>query len=350
MEYRKCGDTDLCLSAIGMGCWSFGGGDYWGHQDQNDVDEVVHAAVDNGINFFDTAEVYNDGRSEISLGRAIKGLQRNKLIIGSKVSPSNCYPGVIEEHLNASLKRLQTDYLDVYMIHWPIHSHSVRHFTSDEDVINNLPDINDALGSMMKLRDSGKIRYIGLSNFSRKRILQDIPEYVPVAINELAYNLLSRGIEFDTLPYCKSKGIGILAYIPLMQGILTGKYRTLSDIPELLRRTRHFDSAKNPKSRHGEKGFEAQTFKAIDDIRSLVERTGYSMTDLAVGWILANDCITSALLGARNMKQLEAAVSPARKRLSEEIVNELNAITEDLKNAMGNCFDYWESRENDRTV
>jgi myo-inositol catabolism protein IolS len=350
MEYRKSGKSDLLLSAIGLGCWSFGGGDYWGHQDQKDVDEVVHAAFYKGINFFDTAEVYNDGRSEISLGKAIKELQREKLIIGSKVSPSNCYPGVLEEHCEASLKRLQTDYIDVYMIHWPIHPHSVRHFTTDERVISNPPDINDALGTLMKLRDAGKIRYIGLSNFSMKRMIQDIPEDVPVAINELAYNLLSRGIEFDTLPHCKSKGVGILAYIPLMQGILTGKYRTLCDIPELLRRTRHFDSAKNPKSRHGENGFEAQTFKAIDNIRSLAEKTGYSMTDLAVGWVLANDGIKSAILGARNMKQLEEAVSPAGKRFSEEIVNELNTITEDLKNAMGNCFDYWESRKNDRTV
>jgi aryl-alcohol dehydrogenase-like predicted oxidoreductase len=350
MEYRKCGDSGLFLSAIGLGCWSFGGGDYWGKQDQKDVDAVVHAAVDKGINFFDTAEVYNDGRSETSLGKAIKGLQRNKLIIGSKVSPSNCYPGVLKEHCEASLKRLQTDYLDVYMIHWPIHSHSLRHFTSDKKVVNNPPDIFEALCSMLKLRDSGKIRYIGLSNFSKKRMIQDIPEYVPVAINELAYNLLSRGIEFDTLPHCKSNNVGILAYIPLMQGILTGKYRTLNDIPELLRRTRHFDSAKNPKSRHGENGFETLTFRAVDDIRSLADRTGYSMTDLAVGWVLANNGITSALLGARNVKQLEEAIKPAGQRLSEEIVNELNIITDDLKNEMGNCFDYWESRENDRTI
>jgi len=158
MEYRKSGKSDLFLSVIGLGCWSFGGGDYWGHQDQKDVDEVVHADFDKGINFFDTAEVYNDGRSEISLGNAIKGLQRNKLIIGSKVSPSNCYPGILEAHCDASLERLKTDYIDVYMIHWPIHPHSVRHFTSDERVINDPPGINDALGSLMKLRDAGKIR------------------------------------------------------------------------------------------------------------------------------------------------------------------------------------------------
>lgn len=350
MEYRKSGKSDLFLSAIGLGCWSFGGGDYWGQQDQKDVDDVVHAAVEKGINYFDTAEVYNDGRSEVSLGKAIKGLQRSQLIIGSKVSPSNCYPGILEEHCEASLKRLQTDYIDIYMIHWPIHPHSVRHFTSDERVISDPPDINDALGTLMKLRDAGKIRYIGLSNFSRKRMIKDIPEDVPVAINELAYNLLSRGIEFDTLPYCESNRVGILAYIALMQGILTGKYLTLNDIPELLRRTRHFDSAKNPKSRHGEKGFEIETFRAIDDIRSLAVRTGYSMTDLAVGWVIANTAITSALMGARNVKQLEEIIRPAEKIIPAEIIIELNRLTDDLKIAMGNCFDYWESRENDRTV
>jgi len=181
-------------------------------------------------------------------------------------------------------------------------------------------------------------------------MLKDIPADVPVTINELAYNLLSRGIEFYTLPHCESNGVGVLAYIALMQGILTGKYATLNDIPELLRRTRHFDSAKNPKSRHGEKGFERETFKAIDDIRSLAVRAGYSMTDLAVGWVIANSGITSALMGARNVRQLEEIIRPAEKSIPPEIINELNMITDELKIAMGNCFDYWENHKNDRTV
>lgn len=104
MERRTCKNAEIELSVIGTGCWSFGGGEYWGTQDQNDVKDVVHASVDLGINYFDTAEVYNDGRSESSLGEAIKGLQRDKFLIGSKVSPSNCYRNVLAGHLENSLQ------------------------------------------------------------------------------------------------------------------------------------------------------------------------------------------------------------------------------------------------------
>jgi aryl-alcohol dehydrogenase-like predicted oxidoreductase len=109
MQYRTIKNTELNLSVIGTGCWAFGGGDYWGAQDQSDATAVVHASVAHGINYFDTAEVYNDGRSESSLGEAIKGIQRDKLIIGSKVSPSNAYAETLVKHCEDSLKRLQTD-------------------------------------------------------------------------------------------------------------------------------------------------------------------------------------------------------------------------------------------------
>jgi len=103
MAYRQCGAADLKLSVLGIGCWTFGGGQYWGNQDQSDVNDVVHAAVDCGINYFDTAEAYNEGRSESSLAIAMQGLKRDEIIIGSKVTPANCYPGVLEEHCEASL-------------------------------------------------------------------------------------------------------------------------------------------------------------------------------------------------------------------------------------------------------
>ena len=132
MEIRNCGSSDLKLSALGVGCWSFGGGEYWGDQDQQDADRVVKRACELGINYFDTAEMYNDGRSEQSLGRAIRGLPRDRIIIGTKVSPSNAAPDVLRASCEASLKRLGTDTIDLYMIHWPIHPHSIQHFTDDE--------------------------------------------------------------------------------------------------------------------------------------------------------------------------------------------------------------------------
>ena len=120
MELRRCGTHDLKLPALGIGSWAFGGGDYWGPCDQAQVDEMVRYAVDHGCNFFDTAELYYGGGSETSLGLAIKGMDRGKVLIASKISPSNTEPNKLAEHCEASLRRLQTDYLDLYMVHWPI--------------------------------------------------------------------------------------------------------------------------------------------------------------------------------------------------------------------------------------
>lgn len=232
MQYRQSGKSDLRLSVIGLGCWAFGGGDYWGKQDQKDVNDVVHAAVDHGINYFDVAEVYNEGRSESSLGAALEGIARDKVVIGSKIWPMNCYPGKLEKHCEDSLKRLQTDYLDLYMIHWPIHLHAISRFTADPEILNNPPDIDQVFSILMKLKESGKIRHIGLSNFSKTRLEKDLSPSVSISANQLPYNLFSRAIEFDTIKACQDEGIGIITYMTLMQGILTGKYQTLKDVPE----------------------------------------------------------------------------------------------------------------------
>ena len=164
MELRKCGTAGLALPALGVGCWAFGGGEYWGSQDQGDVDAVVHAAIDAGCNYFDSAEVYNNGASESSLGTALEGV-RHRAIVGTKVSPSNCYAATLREHCEQSLRRLRTNYIDLYMVHWPIHPHSIRHFTNDEKVIGNPPRVEEAFDTLNRLRQEGKIRHIGVSNF-----------------------------------------------------------------------------------------------------------------------------------------------------------------------------------------
>ena len=183
MEKRLCKNAGLELSVLGTGCWAFGGGEYWGHQDQKDVNSVVRESVNLGINYFDTAEAYNEGRSETSLGEAITGIPRDKIIIGTKISPSNCYKDKLIEHCEASLKRLQTDYIDIYMIHWPIHPHSIRHFTKDIRIIENPPEIAEALDTLRELKQQGKIRNFGVSNFSRNR-LKNLP-VEEIAVNEL---------------------------------------------------------------------------------------------------------------------------------------------------------------------
>ena len=181
MEKRRCGRSDISLSVVGVGCWSFGGGpgSYWGPQEQKDVDDVVHAALDNGINYFDTAEGYNEGRSEEALGRALEG-RREEAVIGTKISPSNTEPSVLRRHCEASLRRLRTDYIDIYMVHWPITDRSVE----------------DAFDTLMSLRSEGKVRSIGISNFGVRQMEEALATGARIDVNQLCYNLLSRAIEF----------------------------------------------------------------------------------------------------------------------------------------------------------
>jgi aryl-alcohol dehydrogenase-like predicted oxidoreductase len=182
MERKNCGNLILTLPILGIGCWSFGGGSYWGEQDQRDVDAVVDMALDIGCNYFDTAEAYNDGTSEESLGKALKA-RRSEALIGTKVNPSNTNPNTLREHCEASLRRLQTDTIDLYMIHWPIHQHSIKHFTKDESVINNPPSVAKAFETMTKLQEEGKIRYTGVSNFGVKQLTE---------VNDVTLPLLER--------------------------------------------------------------------------------------------------------------------------------------------------------------
>jgi len=348
MERRKCKNSGLELSVLGTGCWSFGGGEYWGSQDQKDVNEVVRASIDYGINYFDTAEAYNEGRSETSLGIAIAEIPRDKFLIGSKVSPSNCYKDVLIEHCEASLKRLGTDYIDIYMIHWPIHSHSIRHFTSDINIIQNPPTIDETLEGLIKLKEQGKIRHFGVSNFSSNR-LRDIPRE-QVAVNELPYNLLCRAIEYDTLDMCNKYGIGVIGYMALLQGILADTYPTLAGVPDWRRRTRHFNCAVSKECRHGEVGIENETNEALTEIRRISKETGIKMNDLAIKWILENPAITCTLAGSRNITQLKENIEATEIDLNTEIKKELDRATFPVMEKLGNHFDYYESANNDRTL
>lgn len=336
------------LSVLGTGCWSFGGGDYWGSQAQSDVTKVVHESVNLGINYFDTAEAYNEGRSEQSLGEAIKGIQRDKLIIGTKVSPSNCYENTLIAHCEGSLKRLGTDYIDIYMIHWPIHPHSIKHFTDQQVVIDNPPNIQEAIEALRGLKKSGKIREFGISNFSRNR-MGDLP-LDEVAVNELPYNLLCRAIEFDTLPHCQEHGVGVIGYMALLQGILADIFPALDDVPLWQRRTRHFNSDGIKECRHGEAGAEVETNLALREIRNLCKETEHTVPEIAVKWILANPVITCTLVGSRNTQELEANVKAIREPLSKDIKVELDRITRPILDKLGNHLDYYESVENDRTI
>lgn len=349
MEKRICRNGELELSVLGLGCWSFGGGDYWGERDQKDTNAIVHASIDHGINYFDTAELYNDGRSEISLGQALKEVPRDQVIIGSKISPANCQPTVLIQHCEASLSRLNTDYLDLYMIHWPVNSRSIASFSNDEYIINHPPAIDEVYEALQQLKQAGKIRHIGISNFS-KTLMQAFPEISEIAVNQLPYSLISRAIEFDALPFCENNGIGVMGYMGLMQGILADRYPTFDDIPPQRRRTRHFDDKRTPACRHGEEGCEPELKQALQDLRKIGKESGYPMADLAIKWIFANPAVTCNLVGASSVRQVEANAKALEEPLSTEAVQALNKATQAVKTALGNHLDYFEGVANDRTI
>ncbi len=347
MERRQCGKYTLDLPVLGMGCWSFGGGKYWGAQNQNDVNEVVRYAVDHGCDFFDTAEAYNDGASETSLGIAIQGLPREKVIIGTKLSPSNTHPDQVVRHCEASLRRLKTDYIDLYLVHWPITAKSIAHFTTGPI---QMPSVPEAFGALERLQRAGKIRHIGVSNFGVARISEVLSTGVEIIMNELPYSLLTRAIEIEILPFCREHGIGVLGYMSLMQGVLSETYPTFDDLPEWRRRTRHFDSRRTPQCRHGLPGAELETREALANIRALAKKWGMTTPELALKWAFACKAVTSSLCGSRDINQLKLNIKATQEPLEEEMVKELNRVTQPLSDKLGPSFDYYENPVNDRTV
>jgi aryl-alcohol dehydrogenase-like predicted oxidoreductase len=346
MESKQCGKSGLRLPVFSMGAWSFGGGEYWGAQSQQDVDAVVRRAVEQGCNFFDTAEAYNNGASESSLGLALREIPRDQVLVGTKISPSNAAPEKLAPHCEASLRRLQMDYIDVYMVHWPITAHSIAHFTSDKIPV---PSVPEAFHALEKLRQAGKIRFIGVSNFGVAKLSEAMATGVEIAINELPYSLLTRAIEIEILPFCREKGVGVLGYLSLMQGILTDSYPTFADIPEWRRRTRHFDNRRTPKCRHGLPGAEPETSAALESVRAIARKHQMTMDALALKWAMAGKGITSSLCGSRNLKQLELNLKAASEPLDQKIIEELNRATQPLLEKLGPSFDYYENPANDRT-
>jgi aryl-alcohol dehydrogenase-like predicted oxidoreductase len=349
VERRRCGTSPLTLSALGLGCWSFGGGAYWGDCDQADADAVVRRAVELGITYFDAAEAYNAGRSEESLGKALVGVPREQVVIGTKVSPSNCYARTLPLHCEASLRRLGLEYVDLYMIHWPIHPHSIRHFTSDEAIIGNPPTVAEAFTALAELKRQGKIRHVGVSNFSGNRLEEALRIFPDIVVNQLPYSLLTRAVELEILPRCRRLGIGVIGYMTLLQGVLTDRYPTLADVPPYQARTRHFSHRRSELIRHGENGAEEATAQALAGIRRIAGEAGMTTAEIAIKWALAGKGISCCLIGARKVAKLDANVRAMTGPLSPELIGALNAATQPLLDTLGDGFDYYESVANNRT-
>jgi aryl-alcohol dehydrogenase-like predicted oxidoreductase len=330
MERRKLGRSGIEVSPLSLGCWALAGGSGWGDQDERSAIATIHAALDQGINFFDSAESYGDGVSEEIVGKALSD-RRDKAIIASKISPNHTAPDELRGYLEASLARLQTDYVDVYMIHWPIRTHAVA----------------DSLAVLQALKEEGKIRAIGVSNFARLDLTEAVGTGVQLDVNQLHYSLLSRAIEYEILPLCRRFEVSVTTYMPLLQGLLTGKYRTLEDVPAFRLRTRHFSSDR-PMSRHGDVGAEAEVVTALSAVRTIAEELGEPMANVALAWVMAQPGVASVIAGARSPDQVARNVQATALSLAPETIARLNEATDPVKQALGANADYWQTEENSR--
>ena len=322
MKYRTLGDSGIKVSQIALGCWPFAGGSYWGDQDDRASIDTVHAALDAGINLFDSAEGYEDGESERVLGRALKG-RRGEALIATKVSTENLRPADVITACERSLSNLGTDHIDLYQIHWPNH---------------DVP-IEDTAAALQRLKEQGKIRAIGVSNFA-VRDLTDMLGACECIVDQLPYSLLWRVIEHELRPLCIEQNVGIICYSPLAQGLLTGRYRNADEVPEGLAQSRWY-SCRRPAALHDEPGLEVEVFDAIDTLRQMAQEAGLSMATMALAWVKAQLGVTSFLVGARSPNELDRNLPVLEVELPPELLEGLSAATELVKGKLGKNPDMW---------
>ena len=324
MNYRTIPKAGIKVSTIALGCWQFAGGAMWGDREEKDNINTVHAALDLGINLFDTAEAYGAGKSEEVLGKALKG-KRDNAVIATKASGPTFAPEELTQACENSLKRLKTEYIDIYQLHWP-----------REDMV----DADEIFEGVHGLVESGKILHFAVCNFG----VGDLKDLLPagaVCTNQLNYSLLWRGIEYDIVPKCSENDIGILTYSSLVHGLLSGKYGSLDEFPVERARSLHFSSDRK-EVRHSEPGQEELTSATLANIRSLCTEAGISMVDAAFGWVMNQPQVTSVLAGAGKPEQITQNAAIADMSFPDGFLDSLSEASRPLKEAFGNQVDMWE--------
>jgi myo-inositol catabolism protein IolS len=322
MNYTTLRNKDIRISQMILGCWALGGGYTWGDQEEVDSVATVHTALELGINCFDTAEFYGGGRSEEVLGKALEG-RRESAVIATKVWVDNMDPEGIVRACEGSLKRLRTDYIDLYLIHWP----------------NREVATEQTLKAMLSLERSGKVRSVGVCNFGVKDLENAFTVTRPV-VDQLPYSLLFRAVEYEILEACQQHDVPVLAYSALAQGLLTGKFADPADVDDERARIR-FYSKDRPGTVHEEAGYEKQVFQALSRIRSICTTAGVSMAHTAILWLLQRPGVRAVLVGARKPDQVRRNVEALDFVLPEKTVRELEEVTDTLKAAMGPNPDMW---------
>ncbi|KAA1296401.1 MAG: aldo/keto reductase [SAR202 cluster bacterium] len=306
MKYRKLGGSGLEVSEIGLGTNNFGQ-----RLDFESSDRVISQCIDSGINLIDTSNSYGATLSEEYIGRSLVG-RRDGVVLATKVSsrmaegPNQAGNSRIHimDQIDASLARLQTDYIDLYQIHW---------------WDDNTP-IEETLRALDDLVRDGKIRYFGCSNFSSWQVCESVWTSRSVGINSFVsvqphYSMMERSIESELLPFCQKYDVGVLPYYPLANGFLTGKYRRGENIPEGTR------LGVNDRGMFTEENFDL--IEKLDSFSSKREKT---VLDLAFAWLLARDEISSVIAGATSAEQVVSNAATAEFVLTKEEYNEVSSI------------------------
>lgn len=318
---KQFGQTDLMTSPVIYGC--MGGAGAFGAQEEKDSIEALQEAFNIGINFFDTAEAYGNGYSEQLLGRAL-GDKRSDMVISSKVGAQNMAPDDIITACERSLENLGTDVIDLYMLHWP-----------NRDI-----PLADSIGALKTLKEQGKIRWYGVSNFGSQD-MADARALGDIAVNQLPYHLFFRAIEFEVQPQCEAAGVPIMCYSSLMQGLLAGKYTSLQDFPVDRARTRMFDYRKWADVVHKEHGAEEAGQELLDTLWQLVKDTGLSMEELAIGWLKSRAAVGGVIVGTRNATQSRGLEKLLNITLDEPVLQALSDASNRLKTELGSDIDMW---------
>ena len=304
METRKIGSLDV--SVVGLGCNNFGG-----RIDADATKRVIDASLDAGINFFDTADIYGGTKSEEFLGHAL-GMRRDQVILASKFGapindamPGGAKPEYIRRAVEDSLRRLNTDRIDLYQLHLP------------DDTI----PIADTLGALTELVLAGKVREIGCSNFSAAQLQEARAAVAPGAVHFVSvqnnYSLLNRAPEIEVLPECEKLGIAFLPFFPLASGLLTGKYRQGQPLPEgsRIKSDNNFSNL--------------LTDKNLDIVEKLIvfaESHGHTILELAVSWLLTRKSVASVIAGATKPEQIAKNTAAADWHLTEDDLNKIDMI------------------------
>ncbi|MED2971903.1 aldo/keto reductase [Fictibacillus sp. B-59209] len=319
MQYKKLGRTGLDVSSICLGTMAFG---RW--IDEEDSRSILDHAMEQGINFIDTANYYGKGQdtetpygtgeSEEIIGRALKG-KRDNVVLATKVgirmghgkNESGLSRAHIMKEIDRSLSRLQTDYIDLYQVHF----------------FDNNTLLEETLRTLDDLVRSGKVRYIGCSNYAAWQIMKshgisermNLEKYVSV---QPQYNLLSREIEQELLPFCESEGVGVMVYSPLGRGMLSGKYKSAGDVPAESRAAKGERLIQNY--------FTPKNFELVSQYRQLAEKNEVSLSQFALSWVLNQPEVTSAIVGASKVHHVTDAVKISDWRWSEELLQKVNEI------------------------